>query len=937
MESHSFMPIFIRRCLLPSIIMLGGLLPMQTRGQEPDYLRKYREAERYYSAPTTTPRTDSLALAGYRSAIVGLENGGPAELLIDCYQKAGILEMTGGRDQAAIGDFLRSIRHRFKPGTPVDSLLFKSYLYAGSCYYNLYDLDSASWFYKQAEGVIEAYPRIPESERLYNKSGALYYETGDYRRSILYFNKALALVNPDDPQGRYFIVNYKNNIATALRGLQDYDQAIALYKSLLPYHINQNELLHNIGATYLEAGHPPEAIHYLTLVGYNDQIKYNHLAGAHIRLGQYAEAANDLQRALSAYSQPKMPQKSQDLCITLKYLGDLCMAKDSPMPALRYYQQAIIQADRDFNDSAISHNPSSFYGLHSSFLLFDVLLAKAAAFKAAGKGVDAFAAYASALTLVRHVERMYNSDEAKLFLVKKAGAAYQQAVDLGFQLYAGGKVPGSLERIFQFMEDNKSSVLQGELSIPEPNLVDAGARDMARQVKEIQSTMVSLNIRLSRTSEGPAAGRLQDSMRELGLRISALQDKLEASPEYYRLKFHSNGPTIAQIQRDLSKDDAALLSYYYTADKLYCFYITAERSGCVAAERPPAFKEHILSLRKELDAGEEGEKGKVNAFIGDLSAQLIAPIFEKIRDKRRLVVIPFNEIAYIPFELLQIPSTGRILIHDFAISYNYSANFLIHSSARGKESYRVLAMAPFAEKTPAGRFSRLPTSGSEVTGLPGSVLLDREATKMSFMSLSPNYPIVHLATHAVANDLDPTGSFIAFYDPGGTTPDTLSRLYEEEIAHLDLHSLRLVILSACETGKGQVINGEGIISLSRAFSYAGSRSIMTTLWRADDSATSIIARRVHAYLQAGEPADEALRKAKLDYLNDPDIEARFKHPSYWAPLVLVGDFHAVGEQRHGRRLLLEIGILLAAILLCWPLFRVAKKNRVRRNTFRTRW
>jgi CHAT domain-containing protein len=934
------MPVFLRSWLWSAITGLAALIPIYALGQEPDYLRNYRQAEKYYSAPNATPATDSLALARYRTVIAELEHGGPAVLLIDSYQKAGILEMTGGRDQMAIAYFLQSIRHRFQPGDPADSLLFKSYLYAGSCYYDLYDLDSASWFYKQAERVIEAYPSIPESERLYNKSGVLYYETGDYRRSILYFNKALALVKAGGPQGPYFIVNYKNNIATALRGLQDYDRAISMYKSLLPYHINQNELWHNIGATYLEAGRPLEAIHYLNLVGYNDQVKYNHLAAARIRLGQYAEAAMALQSALSAYRQARrqeqMTQKSQDLCITLKYLGDLSMAKDSPLQALRYYQQAIIQADRDFNDSATAHNPSSFYGLHSSFLLFDVLLSKAAAFKEAGNPIDAFAAYASALTLARQVERMYNSDEAKLFLVKKADDAYKQAVDLGFQLYARGKDAQYLERIFQFMEDNKSSVLQAELSVPEPNLVTAGAHDLLHEVRRLQAIMASLNIRLSRTSEGTHVSRLQDSMRDLGLRISALQDKLEASPEYYRLKFHAKNLTITQIQQDLSKDDAALLSYYYSAEKFYCLYITAQGSGCLAAPRSPALRENILALRTELDAGEEGDKGKVDELIRKLSAQLIAPVFEQIRGKRRLVVIPFNEIAYIPFELLRGSASGLPLINQFAISYNYSANFLIHSLAPAKESYRVLALAPFAEKTSSGPFSRLTSSGSEVNGLPGTVLLNGEATKAVFMRLSPNFPIVHLATHAVANDLDPSGSFIAFYDSGGSTPDTISRLYEEEIAHLDMHSMKLVILSACETGNGQLINGEGIISLSRAFSYAGCRSTMTTLWKADDSATSMIARRIHAYLQAGEPTDEALRKAKLDYLGDPDVETRYKQPSFWAPLVLVGDYRAIGEQRRSRQLVPEIGILLAALLLCWPLFRVTKKNRARRKTFRTR-
>jgi CHAT domain-containing protein len=952
----------------------------QTRQHEPPYLRSYRQAEKYYASDKATHHTDSLALDGYKQTIFLLEKqtiNSPERtraddsLLFDSYLKSGILDMSGGKPRQAIVDFMGSARLIRQSGSGLpehlpDSLLFKPYLYAGSCYYDLYDLDSALYFYKLAERLVETNPGLSESERLYNKSGALYYETGDYRRSIQYFSKALALVetrnavnprvaaNPNNPAAIYFIVNYKNNIATSLRKLQEYDQAIDLYKSLLPFHINEDELLHNIGASYLDAGRPAEAIQYLQRVRYNSQVKYNHLARAWLDLKNYPAATTNLLSAMTEYGKSSAQTKGQDLSITLKYFGDLSMAKSDPRRALGYYQRAMIQADRDFNDTAIGHNPTAYYGLHNSFLLFDILIAKAAAFQILARAVaqnngasagptshsalvSAFAAYTSALGLARHVERMYNSDEAKLFLVKKVDNAYSAAVDLGMQLYAFQKDPVWLEKVFGYMEENKSSVLQADMGVPEPDLADPHTRDMLHEERRLQATVTQLNIRLSSTGDSQAYDRIRDNMRDLEIRISGLQERLEDSPEYYRLKFNAGGIHIAEIRDKLLPDHTALLSYYYAKERLYCFYITGDEFGCLVTALPRQFKEHILALRKELDAGETGDNSRAGEIIRELSGQLIAPVYEKIKGQRRLIVIPYNEIGYIPFEILQTPETApiglpghpvRLLINDFAISYTYSANFLTRPFPAPTGRYRVLAMAPFSgsgtsastgsgtsASTGSGtsvstgsgnasgsgasaegsEFPPLRSSRWEVEDCKGKVLLDKEATKENFIGLLSKYPVIHLATHAVVNDANPLGSFIEFYNPGGKTADTAHRLYEQEIVHLPMDSTALVLLSACETGNGQLINGEGIISLSRAFSYAGCGSVITSLWKADDSSTAYIARRVHHYLQAGEPKDEALRKAKLDYLDDDGIDARYKLPAYWAPLVLVGDTQAVTE------------------------------------------
>jgi len=165
------------------------------------------------------------------------------------------------------------------------------------------------------------------------------------------------------------------------------------------------------------------------------------------------------------------------------------------------------------------------------------------------------------------------------------------------------------------------------------------------------------------------------------------------------------------------------------------------------------------------------------------------------------------------------------------------------------------------------------------------VLTDENATKNIFLQLSNRHDIIHLATHASVNNDTPSHSYIAFYP---TNNDY--KLYAGEIADLKLDAVQLVILSACETGAGQLVKGEGLMSLSRAFAYAGCPNIITSLWKAEDKTTSFITQRLHYYLEKKYSKDKALQQAKLDFLRSDEIDSRLKTPDYWAHLLFIGNY-----------------------------------------------
>ena len=157
------------------------------------------------------------------------------------------------------------------------------------------------------------------------------------------------------------------------------------------------------------------------------------------------------------------------------------------------------------------------------------------------------------------------------------------------------------------------------------------------------------------------------------------------------------------------------------------------------------------------------------------------------------------------------------------------------------------------------------------------------STLTNFKKHANNHGVIHLATHAETNNLNPELSKVVFTKLYNTENNDL---YAYEIYNTDLTS-NLTILTACETGKPSYQPGEGMISLAHAFNYAGSESMLTALWKVDEKASAQIIKSFYDHLAQGESKAVALQQAKLDYLKMAD--ARTANPQYWAGLVLLGN------------------------------------------------
>ncbi len=183
-------------------------------------------------------------------------------------------------------------------------------------------------------------------------------------------------------------------------------------------------------------------------------------------------------------------------------------------------------------------------------------------------------------------------------------------------------------------------------------------------------------------------------------------------------------------------------------------------------------------------------------------------------------------------------------------------------------------------------------SGPEVAAaaklMKGETIAGPAATEERFTSTAGNYRILHLATHGRADNRVGDYAFLAFNEIKDSIENEL--LYVKDLYNLQLNA-DLVVLSACETGIGKLQRGEGIISLARAFAYAGAKSIVTSLWSVNDKSTSELMRFFYRELRRGKDKDEALRLARQRLIREATV--RNSHPFFWAAFVPLGDMRGV--------------------------------------------
>jgi tetratricopeptide (TPR) repeat protein len=804
--------------------------------------------------------------------------------LFNTHFTIGELEHYFENYKSALHHYAEALTLQRKSSLP-DSVFLKPLIYSGLIYYQQNNINKAAMLFRQADAVQNKYAvPLQESQRLYNTLGVINFETGNYRQAKLYFQKALQRLSPGTPYFTDLFVNYKINLAQIHFKLEEYEEADRIYKEVLPLEKNTDDIYHNLGLISLKLGAATTALSYLkkvNLTGSHVARIHNSIGTAYLALKQYDSARHYLTKAVGYRT-----GENADLIglgLASKSYGDLEVITGNPEAGLKYYTSAIHQFYPAYSDTAVTSNPKTFTGVFSYINLFQVLLSKAEAIhriyqktNSISRGEDELKTYQSAFSLIEYVQRTYNSDEARLFINRSKYEVHSKPIDLAYELYLKTGLEKYLHALYVLDQQNKASVLVLNQQIAE----EAVTKDSTLLNKEsaLKTAITRMSLQAAELTDTIKRLTLHNSIRDLEVELASLQSR-----NGHALGSTAKIPTVKFLQEEFLDASTTVISYHLSQDKLTIVTITKEDFTCLQEPLPDGFHERVKAYITALRHGASITYSPESK--GFFSLLFSKPLKANIS---RIVIIPDDELLYLPFETLQFEKE-RYLIEKYTVQYQYSTA-LLKLQTTNFNSLHSLALAPFADteiKSIAAQYKKLPYSLMEIEKLEGKKLTNVAATKKAFLENVGNYGIVHLATHARAGD-GPGKSFIVFYSRNGVGIHNL--LYTEEIYNLSLAKTQLAILSACETGSGNLVRGEGIMSLSRAFTYAGCPNIITSLWKADDFSTAWITEKIHYYLRKGDNIDAAVQQAKVDYLTDEDIHPRLKHPYYWAHLVFIGNY-----------------------------------------------
>lgn len=391
----------------------------------------------------------------------------------------------------------------------------------------------------------------------------------------------------------------------------------------------------------------------------------------------------------------------------------------------------------------------------------------------------------------------------------------------------------------------------------------------------------------------------------------AFLDSLKQNhPKYYKMRYATIEEPMDSLHKNIPKN-TTMVRYFYISDTLYATVIN-KTDKTLFKLKTEDIKKHISTL-----SNHESGITKTSESLYNLYKAIWKPFASEIKTEN-VVIIPDGELFNLSFESLTLSKINSFedlatnsLLAKHTISYNYS--LLLYASDKKTINYAkdFIAFAPEFNSKMKEDYSIAITDSLSIDKtylslLPqpfsvdlakeysrlfgGDYFINKNASKQIFKNEANEHKIIHIGTHAESNNVSPELSRLIF---AKTSEDEDNSLYTFEIYNENLNA-NLAILTACETGKPTYQSGEGMISLAHAFNYAGSESILTSLWKIDEKSSSEIIEFFYQNIKRGLPKDKALQQAKLKYISI--AEGRTSAPQYWAGLILIGDTSPIDLQ-----------------------------------------
>jgi CHAT domain-containing protein len=391
--------------------------------------------------------------------------------------------------------------------------------------------------------------------------------------------------------------------------------------------------------------------------------------------------------------------------------------------------------------------------------------------------------------------------------------------------------------------------------------------------------------------------------------------------------------SLQEIRNTILQRGETLLQYAVTDQSVFIFLLTQKDFRVHRVD--PSVLKNIGELQNLYPLSVKQFREPAFALYNSL----VRPLQSHFSGQK-LLIVPDADLYYLNFEMLVSENKASrfsemsYLVRDYTISYLLSASSAIQyaEANRWKVRNRALLFAPvFTDQMKSAYREKFATSGlnteddylylhrqpfalqaAEQIGslIPNDFYKEQEAQEKLFKQSAPGYNILHLGTHAEVNPAMQLHSrfFFAQEPAADTIGGDDGYLHVYEIYSLSLKA-ELAVLSACETGAGQLQKGEGIMSLAHSFMHAGCKSVVMSLWKIDEKTSMEITTAFYKYLSEGYSKSESLHKAKLELLGSPG--GKLAHPYYWAGLTLVGDQGIVFPNQNKKSWLIGGAIIVA--------------------------
>lgn len=763
--------------------------------------------------------------------------------------------------------------------------------------------------------------------------GDVHTAQGDYLRAADNYQKALKLAKESDSKGGLAYVSVKmGNIhyqqGNFAQAMEHYQRSMKVYEELGSTQEIAYPLL-NVGNAYFSQGDYAQALEYYQRslkiceqTFYKVGIAYllNKIADVYAAQGKSAEAVERYQKSLTLHEE--LGNKAL-MAYSLNHFGDVRYAQGM-------YTEAAALSARAVELARANNSPE---------ILWQALTSNGRASRALNEHGRAHEAFSDAIAVIEQLRHQIagNEQDQQLFFESKT-APYSAMVDL---LVAQNR----WAEAFAYAERAKGRVLLDVLGSGRENITGAMTSDERNQEKRLNEVIVVLNSQLRREhlraqADETRVANIEAQLKKARLEYEAFQTQIYAAHPELKIQRGQVEPlTLDGVASLVLDTKTALLEFSVAREKVYLFVITKSTGATGGNGSDVELKVYPLDFK----AGELATlAGEFRNRLGNNSLDfreparrlydlLIRPAQSQLDGKTTLCIVPDGSLWELPFQALQ-SGENKYLLEDYALFYVPSLNVLREikkrdsrpasperaggANAPGASIIKVSDNLPSAQRTllafgnPAlsstvvaqarsfnrgESFGSLPEAEREVKSLTqfyspaeSMILTGNKAREETVKAEAKKYRILHFATHGTLDDYNPMYSRLML---ASTSADEDGFLEAREIINLDLNA-ELVVLSACQTARGRVGAGEGLIGMTWAFFVAGTPTTVASQWKVDAASTTLLMTNFHRLLSAQQSNGgarlnkaEALREAALTLM----ANSKYRHPFYWAGFVVVGD------------------------------------------------